>query len=106
MSNVIDFAKVSARRRALTEIDDRWGLCPACVKAGEYRTQQLWRNLGKDHYVCCDIHNCCWLVGTNIFSSWQHEPEEVRRKNAAKLGAMRRVTPFFKVAEASKGRHE
>ena len=87
MSNVIDFARAKRQR---TAPDDHFGVCPRCMEAGNY-ADQIWRNVGREHYLCCDKHNVYWWVGSNLFSNWHHETEEMRQQNAAKLTTMRLV---------------
>jgi len=70
---------------------DHWGLCPDCVEAKDYKAEQLWRNVGREHWLCCDRHNCAWPVGSNLFSSWRDEPAELHAANAAKLRTTRIV---------------
>src|SRR5580692_3925072 len=86
---------MNAKIPRTTVPDDQFGLCPQCMEVGDHGAEQLWRNVGRDHYVCCDKHNCYWLVGSNLFSAWRDEPKELHLENRAKLDAMDQVQPRY-----------
>ena len=58
---------------------DHFGDCPTC-----------WHNdgfcdVGRDHWFFCRIHRFCWNVGSNLFSAWRDETEEIWQKNREML---------------------
>ncbi len=76
--------------------DDRVGLCPHCLAAGEHE-HGAWavRIVGCRYYLLCAIHDVYWLGGTNITQLWRLEPETHWRGNAAVLRRMTRVEPAY-----------
>ena len=68
-----------------------WGCCPECAQeelegtgpgyfvGSEDNTSGSYINLGKDHWFYCDKHKLRWLMGSNMFSSWEHETEEEQK---------------------------
>ncbi len=68
--------------------DDWMGLCPRCRKPPEIL------NVERNHYGVCHKHKVAWLVGINLFSSWQQEDEIKWRLNAELLDNYRRVEPY------------
>jgi hypothetical protein len=68
--------------------DDWMGLCPKC------RKQPDILNVERNHYGVCHKHKVAWLVGINLFSSWQKENEITWRLNAELLDNYRRVEPY------------
>jgi hypothetical protein len=70
--------------------DDYFGGCPICGKYSRVLT------VGDDHHFVCDRDLTRWSVGSNLFSGWQHETEEVWRENAIELAGFVEVTPLYK----------
>ncbi len=68
-------------------VEDSFGLCPICL--GE----PIFRNIGRDHIASCDEHKVKWRVGSNLFSAWRDETEEVWKQNAADLENFKEVKP-------------
>lgn len=66
---------------------DYWGGCPKCGKNDGYL------NAGREHWFICHRHRVKWLVGTNLFSSWQEEDESTWRRNGQVLAGYREVRP-------------
>lgn len=74
MSNrVIDFSKF------YKPADPVLGGCPKCRRIDETL------NIERDHYGCCHKHRTKWYLGSNLFSAWMDEAEEVWAKNSALL---------------------
>ena len=59
--------------------DSYYGGCPHCGQNDGYL------NDGRDHWFFCDHHKAKWLVGSNLFSSWREEDDEVWRRNRFRL---------------------
>jgi len=55
--------------------DDHFGVCPQCGKTGEML------NVADYHWLVCHEHKLRWLIGSNLFSSWQHENEDDWQRN-------------------------
>jgi len=62
-----------------------WGDCPKCGSSDGYL------NIGRDHWFRCDEHKVAWCVGSNPFSSWQEENDEIWLANANKLAAYKTI---------------
>jgi hypothetical protein len=64
-------------------IDDRYiaplGCCPICGFSG------LYCNVSRTHWFYCPEHKLSWCAGSNLFSGWRYETEELWRKNAEYL---------------------
>jgi len=41
-----------------------------CQKCGR---RFMWRNVGRDHYCCCDTCKTADWAGSNLFSNWRDE---------------------------------
>jgi hypothetical protein len=83
-------------------VDDRFGLCPECVEAGEFGAEQTWANIERNHFIYCEKHQTSWRVGSNLFSSWRHESQKLWEQNAAVLEKMKEVEPrYLPESEAS-----
>ncbi len=63
----------------LWEVSDYWGGCPTCLKNDGYL------NVGRANIFVCNEHRVRWTVGSNLFSDWRYEPEEVWERNAARI---------------------
>jgi len=59
---------------------DYLGSCPECFQFGEY-FQITCRNINRQHFMCCDKHKVFWHIGSNLFSNWREETEEVWQEN-------------------------
>ena len=42
-------------------------------------------NVGKLHYFVCDTHKTKWWVGSNLFSCWRRQDEEIWERNRVML---------------------
>lgn len=69
------------------EAFEHFGWCPECGKTDGYL------NIRDVHYFYCDAHRTRWFVGSNLFSSWQHEDEATWEANAQHLEDYRDVDP-------------
>jgi hypothetical protein len=70
-----------------------FGACPDCETPGSY----YYANVGRCHWFYCEEHKTQWLAGSNLFSSWQHQTEEVQRAEYDRigLGEFRHVKPKY-----------
>ncbi|MEQ8692939.1 MAG: hypothetical protein RIC89_19155 [Pseudomonadales bacterium] len=64
-----------------------FGGCPECGNNDGYM------NVSSNHICVCDTHKTAWRVGSNLFSDWKDESEEVWAHNAKMLESYREVTP-------------
>jgi hypothetical protein len=78
-------AQAKMRLWAHGRIQDHFGVCPVCGESCPYL------NVHKTHWFYCDEHEVRWCVGSNLFSSWREEDEEVWRGNEEKLQTFRVV---------------
>lgn len=69
-------------------LNDGCGLCPDCRKPG------MLLNVERDHFCYCDEHKTFWHIGSNLFSAWRHETEEIWEANKEKLKDYEEVKPF------------
>jgi ribosomal protein L37AE/L43A len=60
--------------------------CPEC---GNKKTE--YRNVGRNHWFICDKCKVTWLEGSNLFSGWHDENEEVWEENKKYLNNFRTV---------------
>jgi len=85
--------------------DDRFGLCPQCLRQGVCVS-------GPDHWFICKRHKTRWYVGFNLLSGWSGQTAEERASNARLLAKYRVVEPAYhpqsEAPEASEepGAHE
>lgn len=56
-----------------------FGVCPECKKPG------ICLNVGREHWFVCYEHKLTWHVGSNLFSHWKEESEELHKKNTILL---------------------
>ena len=56
-----------------------FGGCPEC---GDHDGAV---NVESDHYVVCDTHKTKWYVGSNLFSCWRRQNEEIWQRNRVML---------------------
>ena len=69
--------------------DGCFGLCPHCGDNDGYL------NIERCHWFYCEWHKTTWMVGTNLFSSWQHEDEETWKRNEYRLAEYMVVEPYY-----------
>ena len=62
-----------------------FGGCPECGGNDGFV------NIGKLHYFVCDTHKTKWWVGSNLFSCWRRQDEEIWEQNFAMLAEYREV---------------
>ena len=62
-----------------------FGDCPKCHGSDGYL------NIGRDHWFHCEEHKVAWRVGSNLFSSWREENDEIWLANANKLAAYKTI---------------
>ncbi len=78
-AQILPFPASSVRDRDATVTAYPFGGCPYCGQNDGYL------NDGRDHWFFCNQHKTKWLVGSNLFSSWREEDDEVWRLNRFKL---------------------
>jgi hypothetical protein len=71
-----------------------FGGCPSCHKTDGYV------NIGRVHWFVCDAHRTRWSAGSNLFSCWRDETEEIWQKNHERFGPYREVEPYRETAFA------
>lgn len=79
-----------AQQRAPAEHDHSdatFGVCPIC------KGQDGFMNVGREHWFVCQEHKTKWFVGSNLFSSWRYQSEEVWEENARILEGYEEVEP-------------
>ena len=76
LSDVIK--EVEKKKRELRD-DNHFGNCSVC---GEY-DEVL--NVNRNHHFVCHKHKKRWNVGSNLFSGWRDETEEIWKKNCKTL---------------------
>ena len=59
--------------------ESQFGGCPHCGKHDGYL------NVEREHWFRCDRHKTKWRFGSNLFSGWREEGEEVWQRNRFKL---------------------
>ena len=84
----------------LREEPGYFGGCPKCGRNDGYL------NVGKSHWFVCDEHKTTWFVGSNLFSSWREQSQEVWEENARQLSEYKDVEPLRPTAFRSTSREE
>jgi hypothetical protein len=69
--------------------DEYFGGCPECGGSDFYF------NIQRDHYCTCDKHKTVWYIGSNLFSAWQDESDEIWQGNKIRYSNYRSVKPIF-----------
>jgi len=67
------------KRELRTAEDNYFGSCSVC---GEY---DECLNIKRDHHFVCHQHKKRWHIGSNLFSAWKDETEEIWQKNYEKI---------------------
>ena len=77
-----------APARSDSEVLDHYG-CPDCGQP-----MSGYANAGRTHIGYCLPCQVLWIIGANLFSSWQHETEAQQRADYERAGIprMRRVS--------------
>lgn len=68
---------------------DFFGHCPYCGGNDGYF------NIERDHYFYCQLCQCMWLRGSNLFGSWRSEDSEIWNQNASRFNAYELVEPVL-----------
>ena len=84
----------------LREEPGYFGGCPKCGRDDGYL------NVGRCHWFVCDEHKTTWCVGSNLFSSWREQSEEVWEENARRLSEYIEVEPLLPTVSRSTSRGE
>ena len=72
-----------------TTTDQYFGGCPHCGGSDGYL------NIGAEHWFRCDTHRTKWRVGTNLFSGWREEDEDIWLRNRYRLSEFMQVEPVL-----------
>ena len=59
--------------------ESEFGGCPHCGRDDGYL------NVEREHWFVCHEHKTKWRAGSNLFSSWHEEDEEVWQRNRFRL---------------------
>jgi len=59
--------------------DYHFGVCSVCGKSDGHL------NIERAHHYVCYNHKKRWHIGSNLFSDWRHETEEIWQKNHEKI---------------------
>jgi len=71
-----------------------FGCCPECCKDScDPKQDFIYCNIGRDHWFYCDKHQQAWIIGSNLFSGWREETEDVWEANFNKLCTYSGFTP-------------
>ena len=73
--------------RAAITTDAYFGGGPHCDANDGYM------NVERDHWCVCDKHKTKWRIGSNLFSDWKDEDENVWMKNEYRLANYMKVEP-------------
>jgi len=84
MGTVVDFPGV----RANLTTDEYFGGCPHCGGCDQYM------NVERDHWCVCHKHKTKWWIGSNLFSAWKREGEDLWRRNEYRLANYMEVKPI------------
>lgn len=68
--------------------DEYFGGCPHCGQTDGYV------NVQGAHFFICKTHQVYWWIGTNLFSSWKEEDQEIWDKNKQMLEQFTEVEPI------------
>ena len=60
-------------------LEHYFGVCSVCGKDKPYC------NIHRSHYFYCDEHKKMWSPGSNLFSDWREEDENIWEANSKKL---------------------
>lgn len=64
------------------------GGCPICWRC-------LILNVGRTHWGVCRTHRVKWEIGSNLYSGWHYENEDIWASNAETLAKYRLIKPVF-----------
>ena len=79
-----------ARRLSLEEY--HFGAC-YCGNTGDCF------NVGRSHWYCCDKCKTVWYVGSNLFSGWREENQEIWDKNVKEHAQYEEIDPILNSIE-------
>ena len=85
-SNVVPFPKTATDTVTTYQY---FGGCPYCGGNDGYL------NVEREHWFMCDKHRTKRLIGSNLFSGWWDEGEEVWLKNQYRLQNYMTVAPVY-----------
>jgi hypothetical protein len=68
---------------AQQEVDTYFGACPVCGRHDGYL------NIGRNHWFVCHAHRTKWNIGSNLFSSWEHQTSDQWHETARRLDVYR-----------------
>ena len=83
-----DEVKREIRRRDIYKEDNlgQLGHCSICGGNDGYF------NIERNHYFFCKKHKKCWCIGSNLFSSWRKESEDIWKKNKKKFAKYNEIS--------------
>ena len=70
-----------------------FGGCPKC---GGPHQNDGYLNIGRGHWVYCEIHRLKWCAGENLMRSWRDQTETEWRENFSYLRDFAEVEPIQK----------
>ena len=63
-----------------------FGCCTECCKDGcDLKKNFCGCNIGRNHWEYCELHKQAWQIGSNLFSSWREENDEIWEANWNKI---------------------
>ncbi len=68
--------------------DSRFGTCPTCHRSDGFL------NVNRAHWFICHKHKARWNVGSNLFSGWRNENEDIWQENEKLLLTYAEVDPW------------
>ena len=83
MSDVVKFQPNKTQHA-----ESYYGGCPHCGKHDGHL------NVEREHWFRCDHHKTKWRFGSNLFSDWREDGEEVWQQNRFKLAEYMTVDPM------------
>ncbi len=88
-AQIIPFPIPSEHDRETAVTTHYFGGCPCCGNSDNYL------NDGPEHSFMCHRHKTKWHAGSNLFSGWRDENEEVWRLNRFRLSEYMKVKPVM-----------
>jgi hypothetical protein len=79
--------------------ESHFGGCPEC---GDLT---MMRDVGRNHFACCDQHKTYWWVGRNLFSTWHAQTEQQAQAHTRLLDTYREVKPLPQESEMAAAEH-
>ncbi len=77
----------------MNTIDEHFGGCPECGGHDGF----LYN--GRENWFICDTHLTKWIVGSGLFSSWEHMTDDELSEQRDQLSEYRAVKPIYPLGE-------